>query len=106
MDINNISRTTKFVTPTTVDAIVNNNFLKLTQVLANLNNLNSLSVLNAYIAAKLLLDLATPELSKIHSTTDTNTMTLSKTFKGSLIYDRSYANILKSISSKNITVNT
>ena len=57
------------------------------------------------MAEKLLLDLATPELSKIHSTTDTNTITLSKIFKGSLIYDRSYANILKSISSRNITVN-
>ena len=45
--MNNNNKIIKYDIPATVAAIAVNNFLKLTHVLANLNNLNNLSVLNA-----------------------------------------------------------
>jgi len=66
--------------PPIVAAIAVNNFLKLLHVRANLNNLNNLSVLNAYIAEKLPPLESFPALLRIHSINDSMTITASNIF--------------------------
>lgn len=77
------SNITKQPIPDMVAIIAYINYLNFTHYLANLNILNNLNALNALIAAKLLSFPNQSVVINIHSTTDTNTITLSNKLRES-----------------------